>query len=95
MRRILSIGAVVLVFVITAVVVHSIIFREYELNKLETNPGVKLMKNLLTENIRVVDSESGHTIFSYPDGFGMVLENIEKQPNGEWQITIRDHSPIK
>lgn len=88
----LSLGAVILVFASLAVCAYLYIFREYEVFKLDKRDDVKLLRNTLREEIRVVDADSKQTIFRYSDGEGMVLENIEKLPNGEWKIMMRDLS---
>ncbi len=65
-------------------------YREYEVNKLPDNHEVKLLKNALTEEIRVINAETKQTLFRYSDGNGIVLQDVQKLPNGEWKIIMRD-----
>ncbi|PYS86401.1 MAG: hypothetical protein DMF62_16030 [Acidobacteria bacterium] len=68
--------------------------REYEMPAhKEFSTKVKLLRKPVTGETRIVDAETGHrTWFSYYDGFGVTLENVEKLPNGEWRITLKDHN---
>ena len=59
----------------------------------EFSAKVKLYTKPVTGETRIVDAETGRgTFFSYYDGFGVTLENVEKLPNGEWRITLKDHA---
>ena len=79
-----------IIAILLAFVGYLYFHREYEVNKLPDNREVKLLKNALTEEIRVINAETKQTLFRYSDGYGIVLQDVQKLPNGEWKIVIRD-----
>lgn len=55
--------------------------------------NVKLFRHSVTGETEIVDAEIGRPILvSYYDSFGVTLEDVEKLPNGEWKITVKDHN---
>ncbi len=92
MRRmfILKAIAVVLLVCLFALCGYVFLVREYEVSKLDDVHEVRFFKNAFTEQIRVIDVNTGRTLFQYPDGSGIIVENVHKRSNGEWQIVIRE-----
>ncbi len=87
--ELLGIGIFLVVFLILA---YLFLWREYEINKGVGSSEVKLMKHSLTERVRVVDARTGQTILIYEDGFGVTLDNVERLPDGQFRVTLTDHS---
>lgn len=69
---------------------YLLFLREHEIKPLGERGDISLRKNPFSEDVRVIDNETGRTIFRYQDGSGIVLKQIDKIPQGEWRIVIED-----
>ena len=67
-------------------------YREFEVHKLGDRTDIRLFKNALSGNVRITDADAGQTIFLYNDESGIVLEEVQKRPDGTWEVTLRDHN---
>lgn len=94
MRRmqILRYAAFAIPIALLAVSAYLYFFREYEIAAPENNAEIKLFKNMLSDDVKVIDNETRQTIFCYQDGYGLTLEKVEKLPEGKWKVTLKDHT---
>lgn len=56
----------------------------------DSKANVKTYKNLITENVKVVDAESGKTLFWYNEDGAIQAVKIEKANSARWIITVED-----
>ena len=52
-------------------------------------PYIKRYSNVFTGNIRVVDSETNSTLFSYYDDSSVYPASIEKKSSNEWVVIFK------
>lgn len=94
-RKKLEIAAAIAIIIgVVGLGFYLFFIHEYEIPpRKEYSVKVKLYRKPVTGETRIVEAETGrYTFFSYYDGFGVTLENVEKLPNGEWKVTLKDHS---
>lgn len=82
----LAISIAFLIIVILAFIAFRI---EYQVPRPEGWPeSVKLYKQPVTENIRVVDGATGRTLFWFQGSAGRDPVRIEKLASGEWLVVF-------
>lgn len=74
--------------VLCSLVFSFLVFKDYEFERDPAWPSnVKVYSNMVTNRIRVVDSDDGTTLFYYPvDGFARPA-SLEKR-NDQWIVTF-------
>lgn len=82
----LTVAVSFIILIVAALILLKI---EYEVPKpKEWAESIKKYKQPITENIRVVDSETGGTILWYSDSSAIRPTKIEKSDSGQWIVTV-------